>query len=267
MKTHKSSTLARRSRAWFGAAAASLVMTLGAGAAQAGDWSWTVTPYGWLTDVGVDVEIHDRQVVDEKIPVSDLVEILDTIVQMRLEVQYRAYGLSLDVFDVTMSDEVKGLALPQGAGTADLDADMGMTIVDVAGFYDPNGDRQGVSFLYGTRILNERSTIDAAIRPTAGTSFDKEYEVSETYVDALLGVRFTKRFSRHWSWHMQADLSMGGTDFTWSTNPSLAYAFGETGRYALTAGYRHMHVDFVDEHGVDPEMSLSGALVGLRLSF
>lgn len=248
-------------------AATTLALLLGPGPAHAGGWHWTITPYAWLTDVSVGVDLDGREVVDEKIPVGDLIEDLDTIFQVRVEAQNGPYGVSLDLFDVTMSDEVLGATLPQGAGEADLASDVGLTILDVAGLYDPSGDRVGFAFLGGTRILNERATIDATLRPTSGTPVARQYETNDTMVDALVGVRYTKRFSRHWSARMQADASTGGTDFTWSVAPTIGYSFGETGRYSVVAGYRSLTVDFQDEAGVDATMTLSGAQFGLRLAF
>lgn len=253
-------------RTLFGAAAFALLSFTAAGAAHA-DWRFSVTPYAWLTDVGVDVELDGREVVDETIPVGDLVKILDTILQMKLEAQNGEFGVMVDLFDVTMSDEASGIALPQGAGEAATKSDMGMTIFDLAAVYDPQGDHQGFAFLGGTRILNERATIDATLRATSGGTAELSYETNDTMVDGLIGVRFTKRFSRQWAYQMQADVSTGGTDYTWSVAPSLTYAFGKLGRYGLDAGYRRMAVDFQDEAGIDTQMTLSGFLLGLRTSF
>lgn len=251
--------------------ALTLILIVGAAtgraAAAPAEFHWTFTPYAWATDVGVDVELDGRQAVDETIPVSDLMEILDTIVQLRLEGQYGAHGVALDLFDVTMSDEARGLALPQGAGTADLDAEIGMTIADLAAFYDPQGDGRGLVILAGARLISERATVDARFDLAAGPDADERYETDELLVDMLIGLRYSLRLSRHWSTQMQVDASAGQTDLTWSTNPSLAYGFGDSGRFALLAGYRFMQIDFADEDGLDPEMSLSGVLVGLRTRF
>ncbi len=256
-----------KTHAACGAALALLLFAGARPAHAAGDWRFSITPYAWATDVGVSADVRGRTVVDEKIPVSDLLEDLDTIVQLRLEAMHRESGVSIDLFDVTLSDEVVDVALPGGAGTADLDSDMGMTILDVAGLYDPKGDGQGASFLYGVRVLNERATIDAAFETSPGTTVNEAYETDETYVDALFGARYTKRFTRHWGVQARADVSTGGTDFTYSVGPALSYAFGKLGQFGLSAGYRYMKVDFEDKNDVDTEMTLSGFLLGLRTSF
>jgi len=243
------------------------LLLCGAATANADGWSWSVTPYAWATDVGVDMRLAGRKVVDETIPVSDLLEDLDTMVSLRLEAQNGAHGVMIDLFDVTLSDEANGVTLPRDAGQADVGTDIGMTILDVAGTFDPTGDRQGFGFIYGVRVIDQRATVDATITPTGGSPVAQRYDDGETLVDGLAGIRFSKRFARRWSYQMQADLSTGGTEVTWSVGPSLGYAFGATGRYAVTAGYRHMTVDFKDDGEVGTTMTLSGLLVGFRTSF
>lgn len=258
-------TTARRAAA--GGAALALLLCGGAGAAHAGDWSWSLTPYAWLTDVGVNVTLDGRDVVDEQIPVGDLIEDLETIFQLRFEVQNGAWGVMGDLFDVTMADGAEGVALPNGAGEADVDGDVGMTIFDLAAFHDAGGDHQGLAYFGGVRILNERASADATFRPAGGAPVARQYETGDTMVDALVGVRLSRRFARQWGWQMQADVSAGGTDYTWSIGPTLSYAFGKLGRYGIQAGYRRLTVDFQDEDGIDTRMTLSGFLLGVRTSF
>jgi len=248
-------------------ARAALLALLLAAPAHAGNWRFHLTPYAWATDMGVSVKLDGRQVVDEDIKVSDLLEDLETIFQARLEVTNGSFGVMADVFDVTLADEAKGVALPQGAGTADVTSTIGMTILDAAGTFDPKADRQGFGFLLGTRILDERAEIDATLMPAPGVSIPQSHDEDDTMVDVLAGARFSKRFSSSWGVQMQADASTGGTDYTWSLNPSLTYAFGRYGRYGINAGYRVMHLDFKDEAGVNTRMTLSGALLGFRISF
>jgi hypothetical protein len=253
-----------------GAAALATCLVAGAGlpgAAGASDWKWTVAPYVWATDVGVDVEIADRQVVDEVIAVEELMEDVETIAQVRVEAQKGAHGLFVDLFDVTLADETTGLRLPQGAGTAAIDADMGMTIAELGGFYDPNGAQQGFQILYGARLLNERAEVDATFALANGATVARDYELDDTFVDALAGVRYVRRFSSRWMLEAKADVSAGGTELTWSAGPTVGYTFGEAGRYTLTGGYRQMVVEFETDEPVEAEMTLSGLLVGLRVAF
>ncbi len=244
--------------------ALALTTFAGLGAAQDDEWNWNLTPYAWATDVAFDAELGGRQVVSETIPVEDLLEDIDLTFQGRVEAQRGAHGVLLDLFYVSMSDEVNGLALPKGAGTADLDWRLDMTIADVAGIYDPAGDRRGISFLYGARIIDQRVQVDADFTTSSGSSAE-HYETGETLIDALVGLRFREDLTSNLSFQTELDASSGGTDYTWSAFPSLNYSFGG-GRYALVAGYRHMTIAFEEEGDLDGEMSLSGPLFGVRVS-
>lgn len=236
-------------------------------AATASAWRWSVTPYAWATDVGIDVEVDDRQLVDETIAIEDLLEDLDTIAQVRLEAQKGAHGLFLDLFDVTLSDDAQTIALPSGDGQATLAPEMGMTILDLGGIYDPRGDHEGFQLLYGARVVNQRATIDAEVELAGGTTRSRELESDDTLVDALVGLRYLWKLGDRFSVQAQADLSKGGTELTWSAGPTLGYTFGDGGRYTAMAGYRRMVVDFDTAENVDAKMTLSGALVGLRIAF
>lgn len=248
------------------------VLLCGAAEAGASDWKWSVTPYAWATDVGVDVTLDDRQVLDKEIAFTDLLEDLETIAQVHIEAQRGAHGVMFDLFDVQLAEDGSRLSLPAVAGApgtneAVLSSEIGMTILELGGFYDPRGDQQGFSLLYGTRILDQRAEINAEYDLASGTTAFRSYETGETLVDGLLGVRYIKRFSPRWSYLARVDASTGGTRLTWSAGSSIAYAFGAEGRYALTAGYRRMVVDFKSEDALDADMTLSGFGVGLRVAF
>jgi hypothetical protein len=247
------------------AAPLALALLSCASSAPADHWKWTVSPYAWATDVGVNVELDGRQVVDQTIPVNDLLDDIDLTFQGRVEAKRGAHCLALDVFYVAMSDTVRGLALPQNAGEADLDWTMDMTIADLVGVYDPRGDDQGLSFLYGARVIDQRATVEAEFTTPSG-SVAERYRTSETLVDALAGLRFDHDLTSHLSYRLQVDVSTGSTELTWSIYPSLHWKLGD-GSAACTAGYRRMSVDFKDEDGLATEMTLSGPVLGFRMSF
>jgi hypothetical protein len=240
--------------------------------AGASDWKWSVTPYAWATDLGVDVVLADREVLDKEIAFTDLLEDIETVAQVHVEAQRGAHGVMFDLFDVQLAKDDSRITRPAvngapGINEAVLSSEIGMTIFEVGGLYDPRGDQQGFSLLYGSRILDQRAEIDARYDLASGTSTLRSYETRETLVDGLLGVRYVKRFSPRWSYLARIDASTGGTRLTWSAGSSVAYAFGSEGRYALTAGYRYMLVDFKSEDSLDADMTLSGFGAGLRVSF
>lgn len=244
-----------------------LTLVLFAGDANAADWNFSFTPYMWATNIHVDAKLDGRQVVDKEIPVSDLMKDLNTIFQGRFETQHGRWGAMADFFGVSLTDEVSGIALPSGAGQATLKSDIGMTLIDVAGTYHLKQDRQAVTFLYGTRLLNNRATVDAKFNLANGQTVPQSYTTEEWLVDGFLGARYDKRFSRRWSFQAQGDVSTGETNYTWSVAPTVGYSFGKPGRYTVNAGYRHMVIDFKENNGLESQMTMSGPLVSFRFSF
>jgi len=114
---------------------------------------------------------------------------------------------------------------------------------------------------------HQRATIDASLDLTAGATVAQRYETDDWVFDGLVGIRVSQPLSRHWGYQLQADGSTGGTDYTWSIAPALSYSFGKLSRYQLTAGYRRMVIAYKESGDLDTQMTLSGALVGFRMSF
>lgn len=247
------------------AAAVAMALSTTAGA---DDWKFTVTPYLWATDVGINLTIADQELVDAVIPFEDLLGDLKVVAQARAEAMRGEHGISLDLFTVRLADDNDVYTIPGGpGGTLTLDSETGMTILDVAGVYDADGDGFGLSLLYGTRIINQTSDIDAEYAPGSGATTMASYDANDTFVDALLGLRYVDQLPGNWHYEVAADLSAGDTDFTWSVAPSVGYTFGARDQYALTAGYRHMVIDFETHPPTDMDMTLKGFLLGFRITF
>jgi hypothetical protein len=247
---------------------AAAVALAACGTAQADEWKLTITPYFWATDVGVDVAVHDRDLIDATSPFEDLLEDLQSAALIRAEAMRGEHGIALDLFDVTVADDGGRVPLADGSGAElALDAEVGMTIFDVTGVYDPKGDGQGLALLYGARILEQRENIVAEIDDGSGAGPGARYDADDRFVDALVGARYEGRLTGRWNYEIAADVSTGDTDLTWSVAPAVGYAFGARDQYQLTAGYRHMAVDFATGPNVDMDMKLSGFLIGFRFSF
>lgn len=248
-------------------ATAAIAMALST-TAGADDWKITVTPYLWATDVGINLTIADQELVDAVIPFEDLLGDLKAVAQARAEAMRGEHGLSLDLFTVRLADDNDTFTVPGGpGGTVTLDSGTGMTILDVAGVYDADGDGFGLSLLYGTRIINQTSEIDAQYSADGTAVTTGSYDSNDTFVDALLGLRYVDQLPGNWHYAIAADLSAGDTDFTWSVAPSVGYAFGARDQYAVTAGYRHMAIDFASHPPTDMDMTLKGFLLGFRFTF
>jgi hypothetical protein len=124
-----------------------------------------------------------------------------------------------------------------------------------------------VSLLYGMRVINQRNEMEATLIAGGEAAAMAAYEMDDTLTDALVGLRYAGDLPGRWSYEITADVSTGDTQLTWSVAPAIGYSFGDRDQFRLTAGYRHMTVDFDTRDPVDMDMSLSGLLVGFRYQF
>ena len=243
-------------------------------AAAASDWEWSVTPYAWGTGVSADVSINDRNVANQEIDFKDLAEDLELTAQGHFEGRNGRHGVMLDIFYVHLADDAQSFPLPAPLpGEALVDGDLKLTILDVGGVFNPRGDGEGFSLLYGGRAVDRDIEVDARFALAPGVTLSRSYEVSETLYDALLGARYVGQINPRWSWAVQADASTGGTEQTWSALAVLGWSFGKEGRYTLIAGYRYMDIQLEKDNAtprgdeVDADVTLSGFTSGLRIAF
>jgi len=246
-------------------AVAAATAAMASGTASAEDWQWSATPYVWATDLGVELTVADRGLVDTEIPFDELVEKLDSGALVRVEGMRGQHGMAFDLFNVELVD-TQAVALPGGSGaTLALDASVGLTILDATGVYDPHGDREGFSIVYGARVIEERNDIAAMLEHVGMTIGSRSFEATDTLVDGLVGFRFARALPHNFRYELAANVSTGDTDLTWSAGPTIGYTFGDGDRFEVTAGYRRMDVDFDTAEPVDADMSMSGLLVGFRI--
>jgi hypothetical protein len=246
---------------------AAVLALAASGPAAAEDWDFSLTPYVWATDVGIDAAVRDRSVLDLTLPFDDLLEDLEWAMLLRGEAMRGAHGIAVDLFDVTVREDGARMPLPDGSGASlTADTEVGMTILDVAGVYEPAGDGLGFALLYGVRLVGQQADVAATLDGGQAAAAHR-YQADETLVDGLLGLRCAGTLAGSWSYSLAADVSTGGTELTWSVNPSIGFSFGPAGRYRLVAGYRYLDVDFDTSPGVDMDMTLDGLLVGFRVAF
>jgi len=249
-------------------ATATMVCATTAVAESAEEWTWSVAPYLWATDVGVDVAISDNTVVDKTIAFEDLVDDLERVAQIRVEGRRGKHGVFLDLFDVELADSGDRMALPGDSGAElVLDAEIGLSILSLTGLYNPQADGGGFSLLYGTRLINLRNDIRAESQVDGMVLSSARVDSDETLADALVGVHYRRQLGKRWTYQLSADVSAGDTDLTWRVSPSIGYAVGENQRHLLLLGYERLVVDFADEDSIDMDMTMSGPVLAWRFTF
>ena len=240
---------------------------LATGTASAEEWQWSATPYVWATDLGIDVTLPNRDLVDAEIPFEDLVETLESATLVRVEGMRGEHGMAFDLFNVELVD-THATPLPgQLNGNLSLDVGVRLSILDAAGIYDAGADGEGFALVYGARVIEQHNAIDLALSNADTTIGTRSFDTTETLTDGLIGFRYARELPHNLRYQFAADVSTGDTEYTWSAGPTIAYTFGDEDRYEVTAGYRYMDIDYDTPEHVDSDMSMSGLLVGFRINF
>jgi hypothetical protein len=242
-----------------------------AAGAQASPWQWSITPYMWLSEIGVDASINDQEVLEREADLADVLDDLDFSLQLHAEGQRGRHGLFFDFSYTDLGDDDKRFALPGGLpGEIVAKGDLEMTLIEVGGLFNPRGDGTGLTLLYGARVVDADEEIDARYDFGPGSTESRRYEASATLADGLVGARYLGRLSDRWSFLLRADVSAGGTELTWNAWTGLGYSFGAGGRHALLAGYRYMEIEFEEEDRraeVESQVKLGGFIAGLKFGF
>ena len=235
-------------------------------AATASEWSWKLTPYAWLADVTVDLEVNDREIFSREIDFDDVLDDLDFALMAHLEGRRGKLGVFADLIFGDFGDEPRNFSLGPVPITAKADPEL--TLLDLGGVWHPSEDG-GFGIHYGVRLIDIDQTLD--IRGFGPLPTDRRIiDFTRTEYDGLLGFRYLSEFSQGWSFAFAADYSAGGSDGSWGTWLVLGYHFGSEDRYGLRFGYRYLEIELEGEDRaakVETELELSGPLLGFTFSW
>ena len=242
---------------------------------------WTIAPYLWGSDVGLDLKIRDTDVGTE-IPLSDLVDKLDMAFMGHFEGRGEKWGGFFDAIYLDLSDSttIDFGPIPDGPLVGEVDIDAGITL----GLYEFGalyrfGDRSPGSaefdLIFGARQIDVDQLL--TITPTEGGgpgagSQEAGLDVSET--DGFIGGRVLGLFNDRWGYNVRADIGGGGTDGVVNVFGAISYTFGQTGLFSLDLGYRYMTIalsgsigDGTDDSPAEADITMSGPVLGFIFNF
>lgn len=251
-----------------------LISVAGTAEAQdSGQWEWTLAPYLWASDVGLDLTINDDTTIGGQAAFSDLLDKVDMVFMGRLEARKGRWGMYLDTIYMDLSDSKTVAVGPGGPILGDLRADaaMKMKLYDAGGVYrlrEP-GDAMQFDLLGGIRYIDVSVDALLTLPGPAMTAVDISTGPSET--DVMLGARLISRFAERWHWAVRGDLSFGGSEGTYNGLATVGYTFGESGLFTVTAGYRYLsiEIDGSNPRGASTaaDVAISGPLLGFVFNF
>ena len=243
----------------FGVLVASVALLTAVPGANAGEnWQWSISPYIWATDISEDLILDGEVVGGGDTDFNDLVDNIETSLQLHFEGTRDRWGLFADINYVELSDSETG-EMELGR----LDVDIQETLLEAGAIYRPGGRSGRLDLLFGTRVLavGEDYILQIADQPPYGASID------ETYVDVLIGVRYLIPLSERWVVSLRGDVSAGGTDYIWTAQGLLGWRFGAKRNSAIFAGYRYRDMEYTKADVLEDKKTISGFGLGVRFGF
>lgn len=214
----------------------------------AGDWNWTLTPYGWLAGLDGNTGVR-RLVAPVDLSPSDVIEDLSFTAMIALDANNDQWGVAGDLFYVNLDSST-----PTAAGPVNSDVEQWIV--------------SGVPYL---RVASdEKATVDVG---AGGRYMDTDLDLatpagkrsgSKNWIDPIVMLRTRYALAEKVFLTLSGDIGgFGvGSDLTWQLAGSVGYAL--TDKVDLLLGYRHLDVDYEDD-GFVYDIATSGFGVGVRI--
>jgi hypothetical protein len=237
--------------------------TLAVGAILAGpavhaeEWKHEFAPYLWATGMDGTAGVGP---VEASVDVG-FSDILDSL-EMGFLGTYRAtkgpLSLTFDAVYMGLGESVQG---PGGLLTADIDMDQ----TALEGTVGWALTEQFVVF-GGLRYID--LSVDVQARTPQGDL--RSAGGDESWVDPIIGARYTIPFNDQWSLALRGDVGgFGvGSDFAWQAVTAVRWQASP--RFGVLAAYRYVDMDYEDGSGLGYfkyDMSISGPALGVVFTF
>lgn len=238
-------------------ASIAIAALLAATAARAEEWKHEFAPYLWATGMDGTAGVAS---VDASVDVGfgDILENLEMAFLGTYRASKGPLSLTMDVVYMGLGQTVKG---PGGLVTADIDMDQ----TAVEGTVGWALTEQLVAF-GGLRYVD--LSVEVQARSPPGDL--RTAKGSESWVDPVIGARYTIPFADSWSLNLRGDIGgFGvGSDFAWQAMATLRWQATE--RLGVLGAYRYFDMDYEDGSGAGRfkyDMTISGPVLGIAFTF
>ena len=231
-----------------------LCSLLWTGHSFAQEWETSVTPYAWLPEVSLDTSIEEP--TGGTTEFNDLLDMLDFAALVHVEAMKGNRGLLFDLMNIQLSDRAN-------IGPVEADTDMSLSMIEAAAVFSSSSNSRRTDLILGIRTL--LVDIEIELESAGPISVAQRTSVKESMVDLMIGVRHMLPISEKWSLTVRGDVASGDTDFSWNASAVLGRQVGESGTVQI--GYRHLDMDFGDIDTMEPEVTLSGPVIGYSFTF
>ncbi|MGO4999539.1 hypothetical protein [Oceanisphaera sp. W20_SRM_FM3] len=232
-------------------------------------WQFEVTPY--LFAAGLDGTVGVRGVTSElDVPFSDLVDDLDMGFMGLVTARKGPWSYGLETIYVKLSDQgSKSVTGPFGRvtlnGALDVSSEMYITQGSVA--YRVLDNSTALDMIWALRYTQLDTQASVAINSTPSIVFpggEKTASGSDSWTDAVIGVRVLHPLNEQWSLLAYGDVGGGGSKLTYQLLLGADWQFAEN--FTAKAGYRQLYWDY-EKGGTVWDMTMAGPYLGLGIQF
>jgi len=209
-----------------------------ANAATESGWNFSIEPYVLGITIDGDAGVGRVTGADLDVNFGDILDNLEAGFMVAMEAHH-ASGWGI-LFDYAFMDLSKKGSGPLG-GVIDADVRQGVLELLAARRFDlENGYYE---FIGGLRWWENEIDVEVDPLVIPGTI---TASVDEDWVDAIIGIRFTRPMKEKWKLVLRGDVGGFGatSDFTAAAHCGINYSFSET--VSLTAKYKALWVDYED---------------------
>jgi opacity protein-like surface antigen len=228
---------------------------------QADEWSGSMTVYGWLPWMDMDVDTDSGFSTSTSVGADDVLDALKMAFMAAGEVHYGRFGFLHD----TVYAKLDSGGTLSGPFASSIDVETKMLIATNAlsyQVYRENG--QLIEPFAGARYVKIESDVSITGGGPIGVEASSSADVD--WWDPIIGVRGRMPLTEKLSVGGFVDIGgFGvGSEFTWEVFAGLDYALSD--RFSTVAGFRYMSIDY-DAGSADVKLETYGPVLGLTVRF
>lgn len=223
------------------------------------DWSYSVTPYLWITgQKGKVASLPPAEPVDLDVSFSDVIDNMDMSFMGLFEARNGRFGLFSEIFYIGISTD----ADTAGKFYSDAEYKQDLWGLSVGASYSLS---QNKTHLLDGVVAFRFWDLDNELKLNAGRLPTTKTSEHESWQDTLLGFRGKVWLNQKWSisgWGVTA--VAGDSDSAWDVFGAVSYEYSDTTRFSV--GYRHQEVDY-DQGDFLFDVEMSGPILGVTILF
>ncbi|MEJ2522132.1 MAG: hypothetical protein P8080_04525 [Gammaproteobacteria bacterium] len=223
--------------------------------ADSGDFEWSISPYLWAPQTRLDLSLEDEALGGGELSFGDLVDKIDAAFMITAEGGRNHWSVFADLAWVELSDSEQRPVFRVDTTTEAVMLDAGVA-------YWPGGIGAPLSFIGGLRYHD----FDNRFRFRLGDTPVSEVTDSQTYYDALIGIRYRFDLGHRWDLMTRADASFGDSDGTWMLRATFGRTVGKSERNRILFGYQYRRADF-SSGDLEMEFTYHGPTAGFEFRF